>query len=138
MQKNPFYVNRALFYPFKIDKAILNETATVLKEYTNFESFSKRNTQSKTFLCSIHESYWEEQDDQLHYIVKANRFLRGMVRGLVATQLQVARGKYTIQEFRNIIEVQDCTRAYFNVAGHGLYLEEITYPEDSLEELYLM
>lgn len=137
-RKNPFYVNRALFYPFRIDRSLLDETAGIIKEYKNFESFSKRNTQSRTFLCTIQESYWEEQGDQLHYIVRANRFLRGMVRGLVSTQLQVARGRYTIEDFRKIIEAQDCTKADFSVAGHGLYLEEIVYPEGRLEKLDLI
>ena len=58
-----------------------------------------------------------------------NRFLRGMVRGLVATQLRIAKNKGTADELRAIIEAQNCTKAFFNVAGHGLYLEEIVYPE---------
>jgi tRNA pseudouridine38-40 synthase len=136
-KKNPFYYQRGLYYPFRIDRNLLQETAAVVKEYTNFEAFSKRNTQTHTFLCTILESHWEEHEDQLHYVVKANRFLRGMVRGLVGTQLQVARGKLTIQEFREIIEAKDCTKADFSVTGHGLYLEEIMYPEGTLEKLDL-
>jgi tRNA pseudouridine38-40 synthase len=58
-----------------------------------------------------------------------------MVRGLVATQLKVARGQCSLEEFRAIIEAKDCTKAYFNVTGHGLYLENITYPENQLELL---
>ena len=65
----------------------------------------------------------------MHYIAEANRFLRGMVRGLVATQLRIAKNKGTADELREIIEAQNCTKAFFNVAGHGLYLEEIVYPE---------
>ena len=74
----------------------------------------------------------------MHYNVRANRFLRGMVRGLVSTQLQVARGRFTISDFRKIIEAHDCTKADFSVAGHGLYLEEIVYPQGSMELLHLM
>jgi len=135
--KNPFLRERALYYPFQIDKTILRETAHIITEHTHFESFSKRNTQSKTFLCTIHESYWEERDGQLHYIVKANRFLRGMVRALVGTQLQVARGRLTADGFRDVVAAKDCTKADFSVAGHGLYLEEILYPSGTLELLQL-
>jgi tRNA pseudouridine38-40 synthase len=135
-QKNPFFTNRALYYPFRLDITTLHETAAVIKEYTNFESFSKRNTQSRTFICNIYQSYWEQHDDQLHYIVEANRFLRGMVRGLVGTQLQIARGKGTVADFRKIIEAQDCTKADFSVAGHGLYLEQVKYPEGALTEIW--
>jgi len=134
-QKDPFLVNRALYFPFSINPGILNQTAEILKEYTDFETFSKRNTQTHTFKCTIFQSYWEQKGEELHFIVEANRFLRGMVRGLVGTQLKVARGKHSIEGFRKLIEAKDCTKADFSVAGHGLYLEHIQYPENSLTEI---
>ena len=134
-RKNPFLHNRALFYPFTLQQGTLDKTAEIIKEYEQFESFSKRNAQSKTFNCSIHQSYWEKSGEELHYVVEANRFLRGMVRGLVATQIHVARNKSTLDEFREIIEARDCTKALFDVAGHGLYLEQIIYPEGMLTEI---
>lgn len=134
-RKNPFLHQRALHYPFAIDRAVLNETAKSLFDYKNFETFSKRNTQSHTFLCTIFQSYWEESGDELHYVVEANRFLRGMVRGLVGTQLQVARGRSTVADFNKNILAQDCTLADFSVAGHGLYLEAVNYPEGYLVNL---
>jgi len=132
-KKNPFYYNRALYYPFKLDKEKLHEAASILKKHTDFESFCKRNSQVHTFQCNIFESYWEEYADQLHYVVKANRFLRGMVRGLVSTQLQVARGRYSVEDFITIIEAKDCTRADFSVGGWGLYLENIEFPFSILD-----
>lgn len=135
--KNPFDKGLAYYFPLKIDTEVLHETAAILKEYQDFESFSKKNTQAYTFLCQIHESYWEQQGEQLHYIVKANRFLRGMVRGLVGTQLQIAKGKGTIADFRKIIEAKDCTLVDFSVPGNGLYLEHIEYPDGLLKELDL-
>lgn len=131
-EKNPFRQKRALFYPFKLDTNVLHETAAALKEYRNFETFSKRNTQAKTFLCQIFDAHWEMHEDEIHFIVEANRFLRGMVRGLVGTQLQAARGRFDVAGFRKIIEAQDCTKADFSVAGHGLYLEAVNYPEGLL------
>ena len=133
-KKDPFLTRRALYYPFRIDKGVLNETAAILKEYTNFETFSKRNTQTFTFNCTIMQSFWEDQGEELHYVVEANRFLRGMVRGLVGTQLQVARGRHSVEEFRRIVEAKDCTKADFSVTGHGLYLEHISYPQGALSE----
>lgn len=131
-KKNPFFHQRALYYPFNIDETILHETAALLKNYTDFESFCKRNSQVHTFQCRILESYWERDDDQLHYVVKANRFLRGMVRGLVGTQLQAARGRLSLHDFKNIIEAKDCTKADFSVAGCGLYLVGVEYEEGVL------
>lgn len=64
--------------------------------------------------------------------MRANRFLRGMVRGLVGTQLYVARGGRDLSHFRAIVEARDCTKAFFNVPGHGLYLERVEYPDGVL------
>jgi tRNA pseudouridine38-40 synthase len=133
--KNPFLNERALFFPYKLSLDALHTTAAIIKEYTNFESFSKRNTQSFTFNCTIRDSYWEQSGAELHYVVEANRFLRGMVRGLVATQLHIARGKGVPADLRKIIDARDCTKAFFNVTGHGLYLEKIIYPENALVEV---
>jgi tRNA pseudouridine38-40 synthase len=134
-KKNPFLRDRAFYYPFRIDRGILTETAKVITEYEHFESFAKRNAQVKTFNCKIIQSYWEDKGDELHYIVEANRFLRGMVRGLVGTQLQIARYNGNADDLKKIIEARDCTKAFFSVAGHGLYLENIDYREGALETL---
>ncbi len=133
MAKDPFLVNRAMYYPFRIDHDMLQQTADMIREYTLFESFCKRNSQSKTYTCLIQDSRWERVGAELHYVVTANRFLRGMVRGLVATQLHHARGGRSLDNFRQIIEAQDCTKAFFNVPGHGLYLESIAYPSGVME-----
>lgn len=131
--KNPFLVDKALFFPFPVDFAALQETAALIKGYTDFESFAKRNSQTKTNICTIYESYWEYREEELHYVVVANRFLRGMVRGLVATQLRLARKAGAAENMKKILDAKDCTKAFFNVAGHGLYLESIEYPEGTLE-----
>lgn len=131
-KKNPFLLLRAYHYPFAINKNILSQTADVLMSYTDFESFSKRNTQTRTYACQIFNSYWEEKEGELHFVVEGNRFLRGMVRALVGTQLLVAREKTDVLGFKKIIESKDCTKADFSVPGYGLYLEKITYPEGML------
>lgn len=126
-QKNPFLADRAYFFPYRIDRQALQEAARVLMEYTDFTSFSKRNTQVKTFLCKIEVSEWIEEEGCLVYHVVANRFLRGMVRALTATMLQVGRGKLDLAGFRAIIEAKDCTTASFAVPAHGLFLERVIF-----------
>ncbi|RXK81479.1 tRNA pseudouridine(38-40) synthase TruA [Filimonas effusa] len=126
-EKDPFLNDRAWFFPYKLELSLLNEAAGVLKEYKDFTSFSKRNTQVKTFICDIQYSQWHEHDNQLIYEVKANRFLRGMVRGLVATMVRVGRGSMTIDEFRGVIEAKDCSKADFAAPGAGLFLVRVNY-----------
>jgi tRNA pseudouridine38-40 synthase len=128
--KDPFLADRAFYFPYRLDEALMGEAATVLKEYTDFTSFSKRNTQVKTFICGILESGWGWEGDCLVYTVRANRFLRGMVRALTATMLRVGRGKITLDEFRGIIAAKDCTKASFAVPPHGLFLAEVDFGPD--------
>ena len=127
-QKDPFLKDRAFFFPYKLDVEKMQQAANIIKEHTDFTSFSKRNTQVKTFICQIKESKWLWKDNCLVYNVKANRFLRGMVRALTATMLKVGRGKISLDEFRKIIEAKDCTKASFAVPAHGLFLAEVCFP----------
>jgi tRNA pseudouridine38-40 synthase len=126
-RKDPFLRDRAFYFPYKLDIDLLREAAGILKEYHDFTSFSKRNTQVKTFQCELLESEWQWEGDCLVYHVKGNRFLRGMVRALTATMLKLGRGKIGLEEFRGIIEVKDCTRASFAVPAHGLFLVSVNY-----------
>lgn len=126
--KNPFLADRAWYYPYALDMDALNEAATVIQSYTDFTSFAKRNAQVKTFNCSITEATWSNNNECLIFSVKANRFLRGMVKGLVGTMLKIGRGQLTIKELNEIIEAKDCTKADFTTPAHGLFLVNVQYP----------
>lgn len=127
--KNPFLKDRAYYYPYYLNKQLLQQAADVLSSYTDFTSFSKRNTQVKTFECTILMAKWYEKDNQVVFSVSANRFLRGMVRGLVGTMLKVGRGVSSVDQFKSIIEGKDCSRADFSVPPQGLFLNSVNYPE---------
>ncbi|RYZ41472.1 MAG: tRNA pseudouridine(38-40) synthase TruA, partial [Sphingobacteriales bacterium] len=126
-KKDPFLEDRAYYFPYKLDRERMQEGADILREYEDFTSFSKRNTQVKSFFCRIRESEWTEEGGCLVYRVKADRFLRGMVRALTATMLKLGRGKLDLAEFRRAIEAKDCTRASFAVPPHGLFLMGVEY-----------
>jgi tRNA pseudouridine38-40 synthase len=125
--KDPFLQDRAWYFPYTLAWEPLQEAAALLMQHHDFTSFSKRNTQVKTFECMIFESGWSRQQGYWVYRVRANRFLRGMVRALVATMLQVGRGSITLSEFKEIIDAKDCTRASFAAPAHGLFLVEVGY-----------
>jgi tRNA pseudouridine38-40 synthase len=128
--KDPFLADRAYYFPYALDIGKMQAAAAALKLYADFTSFSKRNTQVKTFICAIEESEWKQEGGQMIYHVKANRFLRGMVRGLTGTMLQAGRNKISIDQFKKIIEARDCKLADFSVPGHGLFLTEVQYPAE--------
>lgn len=125
--KNPFLAGRAYYYPYKLDKVKLNEAAIMLLGKKDFTSFSKKNTQVKNFICEVQKSEWIEEKDTLVYHVKANRFLRGMVKGLVGTMLRVGTGKISLGQLDEIIQKKDCQKANFSVPSHGLFLIAVNY-----------
>lgn len=131
--KNPFFYERGWFYPYPINLEVLNSVAGLVLGTHDFTSFSKRNTQVKTMFCTLLQSKWERQGDLWIYTVEGNRFLRGMVRGLVATMLQVGRGKINKDLFKQIMEAGNCAMADFSAPGHGLVLEKVVFAEGYFE-----
>lgn len=126
--KDPFLEDRAYYYPYTLNAELLQCAAKEILNHIDFTSFSKRNTQVKSFICEIFESEWVQEGNCLVYRVKANRFLRGMVKGLVGTMLQIGRDKLSVDEFKNIIAAKDCTKADFSVPSHGLFLCRVEFP----------
>ena len=126
-KKNPFLNDRAYYFPYKIDFEAMELAAGIIKKHTDFTSFSRRNTQVKTFECKIIDSQWKWKNDILVYRVKGNRFLRGMVRALTATMLKVGRNKLSVTEFEDILKSGNCTEASFGVPAHGLFLISVNY-----------
>lgn len=127
--KNPFHQNDAYFFYGALDVPKMQQAADALKEYTDFTSFSKLHTQVKTNNCKIMEARWFEQDGLLVFRIKADRFLRNMVRAIVGTLLEVGKGKMSLEEFRNVIECKDRCSAGESVPAHALFLEEVDYPK---------
>jgi tRNA pseudouridine38-40 synthase len=128
--KDPFLSERAYYFPYKLNIGVMQQAADIVKNYNDFTSFSKRNTQVKSFICEIEHSKWDVEGDCLVYYVKADRFLRGMVRALVATMLQMGREKMTIDEFKKVIEDKNCANTRFGAPPHGLFLVAVNYPEN--------
>lgn len=129
-RKDPFLEGFAWRYPYPLDLENLRAWASVAAEYRDFTSFSKRNTQVRTFDCTIMESDWSREGDLLVYRVKANRFLRGMVRGLVGTMVRGVRAGEGPDHFREVVEGKNPRLADFSTPPQGLYLEKVNYPAD--------
>lgn len=128
-QKNPFSEGRSWYYPFPVDLNLMQSAADTLLNYTDFESFSKKNTTVNTFQCNITMAQWSRTEEDIQFNIHSNRFLRGMIRGLVGTMLQVGRGHISIEEWHQIVLSKDEQRVDFSTPAYGLYLSEIIYPD---------
>ena len=128
-QKDPFLEGRSWYYPFPIDFNLLNQATQTLLNFTHYESFSKKNTSVNTFECSVSKALWQVEGTNLYFHIDSNRFLRGMIRGLVGTLLQVGRGQITVEEWMDIVASNNEQRVDFSTPAYGLYLSSIQYPD---------
>lgn len=115
-----------------LDYERMNEAARTLLEYDDFTSFSKLHTDAKTNICHISHAEWskqESEDTTWVFTIRADRFLRNMVRAIVGTLLEVGRGKLSVEGFRQIIEQQDRCKAGTSAPGQALFLVNVEYPE---------
>ena len=129
--KSPFLEAFACRYRGTLDFDRMNEAAEQLYRYTDFTSFSKLHTDVKTNNCRVTHAEWTQEDeDTWMFTIRADRFLRNMVRAIVGTLLEVGRGKLSVEGFRRIIEQKDRCKAGTSAPGHALFLADVTYPED--------
>jgi len=127
--KDPFLVGFAFYFFRNLDIPTMNKAAALLIGMHDFQCFSKVKTDVNHFDCDIKRAQWNQKDDLLVFSIVANRFLRGMVRAIVGTLLDVGTGKITIQDFEKIIQSKDRKRAGMNVPPEGLYLKSVMYPK---------
>tara|TARA_X000000950_G_C13911644_1_gene659206 strand:- start:3810 stop:4568 length:759 start_codon:yes stop_codon:yes gene_type:complete len=127
--KNPFRYPYQYYIKGSLDLAQMNASAALLLEYEDFECFSKVNTDVKTFMCQIEKAHWESLENQYIFTIKANRFLRNMVRAIVGTLIEIGQGKRTLDSLHKTLRSKDRSQAGYSVPAHALFLTDIEYPK---------
>lgn len=123
-----------------LDFQLMNEAAAILLEYKDFASFCKVHTDVKTTLCNVVEARWmpvpsaalpiseiSQASTDWVFVIKANRFLRNMVRAIVGTLVEVGRHRMTLEQFRVVLESKQRTRAGESMPANALFLQKIEY-----------
>tara|TARA_Y100001949_G_scaffold176570_1_gene190501 strand:- start:875 stop:1615 length:741 start_codon:yes stop_codon:yes gene_type:complete len=129
-QKSPFLDGLSLFYKYKINLKLINEAASILFKYSDFKSFSKVGTDVNNYNCKIKTAEIKKNKDHFIFTISANRFLRGMVRAIFGTLLEINENKKSLDDFKKIIEGKDRSLAGPSLPPHGLYLKEVKYNSD--------
>jgi tRNA pseudouridine38-40 synthase len=127
--KDPFETNSSWYFSRSLDISAMNQAARKLMQYSDFTSFSKLHSDVKTNQCHIMEASWRDDDGKIIFTIRADRFLRNMVRAIVGTMIEIGLGNTDLRGFSDIIEGKDRSLAGFSVPAHGLYLVDIGYPD---------
>lgn len=127
--KNPFLQGVSYLAHTQLDFNAMNNAAQLLLDYNDFTSFSKLHTEVKTNLCMVTQAKWEYKKDGWIFTIKADRFLRNMVRAVVGTLFDVGRGKMSLDGFRSVIEAKDRSQAGTSAPAEALFLVDVAYPD---------
>ena len=128
--KDPFFNSSSWFLHGNIDIEVMNQACRILFNHSDFTSFSRLHSGSKTNICKIYDAGWKEQDGRLVFTIRADRFLRNMVRAIVGTMVEIGFSKISLEEFEKIIQARDRCRAGRSAPARGLFLSDIEYPEE--------
>ncbi len=130
LRKNPFEEELSWLCFYQLDVERMNEAAQILLSHRDFECFSKVQTEVNHFQCEIKKAVWEQKDHHLIFHITANRFLRGMVRAIVGTLVEVGTGKLDFNGFKQVLTSKDRRKAGSAAPAHGLFLSRVQYPAD--------
>ena len=127
-RKSPFRRYSAWHYTVDLDVEAMNRAGAMLLKHEDFTSFAKLNSNNKTNICHITHAEWVvEADGTLRFTIRADRFLRNMVRAIVGTLVDVGRGRYSVDEFEAIILSKDLSRSSAGAPACGLFLSDVRY-----------
>lgn len=130
LNKNPFKVGKSHYLRTSLDLSSIKAACTVLLKCTNFKAMSKVKTDAKHFNCQILKAEWKEVDGGYIFLIQSNRFLRGMVRALVGTLLEVGTEKMSLDRFSEVLAVKERAHAGVSVPASGLFLLKVEYSKD--------
>jgi tRNA pseudouridine38-40 synthase len=128
--KDPFFNSSSWFLHGEINLAAMNEACMILFRHSDFTSFSKLHSGSRTNICKIYEARWEMEENRVVFTIKADRFLRNMVRAIVGTMVDIGFGKLDPEGFEEIILASDRCSAGTSAPARGLFLFDIEYPTE--------
>ena len=130
--KNPFYVNRAYFYPKHLDEAVMDCAARAFEGTHDFRAVRSVGTETRTTVRTIYYCYVIRAGELLELKVCANGFLYNMVRAITGTVLYAAEGKLTAEDIPVILDSGNRTLAGPTVPPGGLYLTKVWYEDERL------
>ena len=139
-QASPFERGRSLYWPHRIYPGLLERCAEALVGTHDFTAFTPTKTRHVRFEREVLRAEWKRGRsyapplppelgiaELFELWIEANSFLRGMIRALVGTMLEVATGRRDFEDFTGLLQGGPRERAGDSARGHGLYLASVAY-----------
>lgn len=128
--KDPFRLSQSFYFLqyIELDQQAMHEAAAMILSHSQFKPFCKTGSDADHYKCRVTESNWIFDKEQAIYSIRANRFLRGMVRLIVGSCLNIGLKKISIEDLKESMDQQSPVSHSWSVPPEGLFLEDVTYP----------
>lgn len=134
--KNPFLTDYSWQIRSDLNLERMNAAAKIMMQYRDFSCFSKSNTQVFTNNCTIYSASWTALDSSRYqFEIRANRFLRNMVRAIVGTLVEIGKEEHPVEYMHEVLKSKSRAVAGASVPACGLYLTKVNYPEGYLPDV---
>ncbi len=130
LKKNVFNYKTTHLIQQDLNIEKMKQALLIIKDYEDFEAFSKSNTDVKTYLCNIMSCSLVKKENIIIFKIKANRFLRNMVRAIMGTIVEIGLEKISLEELRTILKSKDRSKAGPSMPAHALFLTKVEYPSN--------
>ena len=127
---NPFFVDRAWFYPKHLDEAVMQRAADQFVGTHDFRAVRSVGTETRTTVRTVYYFDVSRTGDLIECRVCADGFLYNMVRAMVGTVVYAAEGKLAPEDIPAILDSGNRTLAGPTVPPGGLYMTRLWYDED--------
>lgn len=135
--RSPFLRRWCWWVRQDLDRGLLEDAAAVLVGGHSFAAFAKAGQPERGTRCAVRSTLWEPwQGLGLSFTITADRYLHHMVRYLVGTMVDVARGRRPFQDLAALLEcgpVPGVRETSPPAPARGLFLAAVEYPDSSLE-----
>jgi tRNA pseudouridine38-40 synthase len=115
------------WYHAPLDVEAMRAAARVLVGEHDFSAFRAAECQAKTPVRTVHSVTVERQDEEIHFVLRANAFLHHMVRNIVGSLVYVGSGRQRAEWIAQLLEMRDRRKAAPTFAPEGLCLEHVEY-----------
>jgi tRNA pseudouridine38-40 synthase len=115
------------YIPYALDLGTMNRASELIQGQHDFEAFSKTDSGTNDYVCAVNSAAWRSEDHYLVFQIRADHYVRGMVRALVGTMIDVGRGYRTPDEFEVLLVNKDRVKVGPAAPARGLFLEEVRY-----------
>ena len=132
--RSPFRQRYEWYLEDRLDRTVLRDAAEAIRGEHCFRAYAVQGTAPETdrHRCDITDAHWCDASDgtAIVFEIEANRFLHHMVRFLVGTMVDAARGRRDPGDVARLLEASNNSETSAPAPAHALVLERVSYPAD--------